>query len=489
MPHIEDITPPEGDFQPTLIDIPEAADPALEEDAAAGPASRERPEIAAAADPDPRPPEQALTEPRPATSFLVTAATRPDTAPSPTPHSAKDVAPQEKIESPDSAAPSASTPQEQAPDAIRWRRRRDQPQAAPQDTAPSSAEGKPEPADDDAPPATDQKAEPPDGPPENPENAETDPDDPADVVVISVHPTRWSGEATARRIAEMDAEVVAIHDPYYMYEPPEINQRREDALTSYVSIDGLESHLATLPLPEQKGAAALTDKFTQDKFHGPLLEGMRGTGRRIVLLDIPPDHPDYPSLQEHAAISEAYRSHVDELADNDTLRQDAAAALKSAAESAIMQNEAMAQRLAGLAREFPGTTICAVVSDMHKDVHDVLTNQGFESRETFINSMGKVRDVYYDSYTSLVREIMSNPNLELTTGLLNRVIMQDMIMNFEEAFPPSERYELTTKALVNVERMNDQRLAAVLDHFDAMKAAGRTNAKRTMLRMLITEGE
>ncbi len=272
--------------------------------------------------------------------------------------------------------------------------------------------------------------------------------------------------------AVQDCDTVALE--YLGFQSEDERQAWNEKLTTYVAGTATEQQNADVQDELEKSAGGA--------YLGAILEKLKGTNKRIALLDIDEDNPNYDSVTDYWAANRAYYGAVGNGSPVHEVKQASKAFIQAAVDSFPIREAAMAEQLKGLG-QVPGK-VGIITGIIHTPVLDKLVGVA-ETSSTVIGPDVKVTDgittVEYDDLDIAINQARANGVESIDDTLLNRGILKDLIDSYDVDLGDQNLRDLVN-GLQPLEVYN------LLQKIDEVRTVG-SQYKAGFLRLIMTKND
>lgn len=287
--------------------------------------------------------------------------------------------------------------------------------------------------------------------------------------VFCYHTTEFADQIST---ALQDCDTVALE--YLGFQSEAERQSWNEKLTTYVAGTATEQQDADVQDELEKSAGGA--------YLGTILEKLRGTNKKIVLLDIDEDNPNYGSVTDYWAANRAYYGAVGNGSPVDEVKQASKAFIQAAVDSFPVREGAMAEQLKGLGR-VPGK-VGVVTGVIHTPILDKLSGIA-ETSSTVIGPDVKITNgvttVEYDDLDVAIQQARANGMDSIDDTLLNRGILKDLIASYDVDLGDHNLRDL-------VNDLQPAEVNSLLQKIDEVRSAG-SQYKAGFFRLMMTKND
>jgi hypothetical protein len=273
-------------------------------------------------------------------------------------------------------------------------------------------------------------------------------------------------------VALQDCDTIAIE--YAGFKSEDERQYWNEMLTNYVS---------SAITPQQN--AEIQDEFATSRggdYPSNVLKNLRGSNKRIVLLDMDEDNPNYFYIADYWVANKSYYRAVNNGYSIQKTKEAAVAFLRAATGSFHIREMVMADQLKALGHT-PGK-IGVITGVIHTPTKEQLSSIS-ETSQIVIGPEIKNADcgetVDYDYFDLAIQQARANGVESVDDSLLDREILRDIIDNYEVDLGDNNMRDL-------VNGLNEEQINSILHDIDEILETSATHSKGFM-RILMTKNE
>jgi len=241
-------------------------------------------------------------------------------------------------------------------------------------------------------------------------------------------------------------------------------------------------------LPEdarQEVLEALMKGDENDAFMAGILKDLAMTDKRVVLVDIEENSPNYHLLKKMEATDYKYRTAIAKNALNDELKILLVENIKAWADASHTRENLVVSQLEEV-QEQEATKVGVVMGAVHTPVQHELARSGYDTDRVFVdtNSKGNIGEKAHYSYLNqAMRQLRLQPDSQLESSFVDRTLLSDMYYTY--AFSQEDKDKdgqsvgyiqehMSEKIQTEViEAMSDVEVSNFLQKIDDLKRASR----------------
>lgn len=278
----------------------------------------------------------------------------------------------------------------------------------------------------------------------------------------------------AKQIAEavQDCDTVAFE--YLGFKSEDERQAWNDKLTTYVA--------GTATVAQKDEVRVDLSQSADGGYLGAVLQEFQGSNKKIVLLDIDEDNPDYRLVTNYWNTNRGYYRAISDGSTVQEVRRAATTFLQSAVDSFPVRESAMAEQLKSLGR-VPGK-IGVITGVIHTPLLEELSDVAETSSEVIgpeVKIVDGLRTVEYDDFDIAIQQARSGGMESVDPLLLDRGILEDLIVSYDVDLGDQNLLDL-------IDGLLPQELNGLLEKIDEVREA---NAKYTkgFMRLVLAKND
>jgi hypothetical protein len=274
-------------------------------------------------------------------------------------------------------------------------------------------------------------------------------------------------KVVAQELKQAKCDRVAIE--ILGYATPNERKEVEEKYTSLISSERLKEIQQD---PAGKIAQETRLLFAKRSFDIALFSELMGTDMKVTILDATKKDPEYALADASDAADMHFFMGLLHHAPNNELRKLLRTSLEALSASNAARETYMTAQLRALRMEYPEEKIGVITGASHTPISHTLAKTERIERKFITPVMPYRRNVVeklrYPAAAQLQRELRLLPDKEFNEALLDRALLESMLLHFLSQVRKSlaVRLELAVRC---TDRLSNNEVAAVLDEIDAIK--------------------